>query len=78
MPEKKVQVDTFLEKYVCDTCGEGEMESLNIQLISNPPKIKHVCNACGHFDYYERSYPNYKFVERKPQAVRKPAGKGKS
>ena len=72
MPIKKVEVVPFLEKWRCDSCGKGEMESVNIQLLSNPPKTKHICNNCGKVEYSLGAYPTYVFVEKKKPVVRKP------
>jgi hypothetical protein len=73
MPKKRIQVDTFLEKWICDVCKKGEMEAMNVQLLGNPPRTKHICNECGHTDYDTKSYPNFVYVERKPGG--RPAGK---
>lgn len=42
----RVEVRTFLEKWLHDGCG-GEFNPTGISLMSNPPQYPHVCNKCG-------------------------------
>lgn len=61
--EKRTEVKTFLVKYICDGCNEGEMIPMGIMLPSNPPEYKHACNKCGkEKNFKNKTYP-YKTVE---------------
>lgn len=65
MSEIEVEVRPYAIKYLCDACGEGYMER-NIELgdiayMTNPPKWKHKCGACGHTELLTKAYPEIRF-----------------
>lgn len=64
--EKTFQIKPLGVKYICEHCHEGEMISVNdnIMLTSNPPLFAHKCNKCGGELQLPRRYP---YIEWIPQ-----------
>jgi len=59
MPEKEIRVKTYLVVYVCDACGEGNMEWNGMALTSNPPLYPHSCSKCkAERSFREIKYPH--------------------
>lgn len=58
MSEKRTKCHSYRVEYVCDKCEKGMMETTNgIALMRNPPMYQHICNHCGHEDYFFEQYP---------------------
>ncbi|UOK49472.1 hypothetical protein KU891_29105 (plasmid) [Bacillus tropicus] len=56
--EQTFEVRPFGVKYICDSCGEGEMlHTGEIKWRSSPPELAHECNQCGHKEYFHDKYP---------------------
>lgn len=47
MSEKRIEVNTYIVRYICDECGEGEMFPTGTCLDSLPPQYPHKCHKCG-------------------------------
>lgn len=47
MPEQCYDIKLIGVRYVCDTCGKGEMRFSGIERFTNPPIYQHVCSDCG-------------------------------
>jgi len=62
MPEQKFEVKPVGVAYVCDACGEGEMQQVGkLHYEAEKVLFPHTCNHCGHKqDFYEK-YPLVRF-----------------
>lgn len=57
---REVEVKTFRQEAVCDSCGKGQyLPAGNIVLTSHPPKYPHACNSCGHKAQLPDRYPQF-------------------
>jgi len=60
MPEKKTEVKTFHVVYICDACGEGELQARDGYSNNLGTRWRHLCNKCNavkDFDYNVK-YPH--------------------
>jgi hypothetical protein len=48
-------------KYICDTCGEGEMAFKGIVLTSYPAQYPHSCIKCGQEQTFFKQYPTLEY-----------------
>lgn len=65
MQEKRVPVNTYLVRLMCDKCDGGEMKPTGECLTSNPPQYPHRCDKCGHMERVRgKTYPRLEHEER--------------
>ena len=58
MSERKIKVDTYLIKCMCDEDGcDGEVLPTGIVLTSQPPIYPHKCNKCDKDYSFGTRYP---------------------
>lgn len=57
MAEFKEELKMFLVSYLCDECNEGNMIVGGLVRLSRPPKYPATCDACGHKQDLDQSYP---------------------
>jgi|APSaa5957512493_1039668.scaffolds.fasta_scaffold00751_3 hypothetical protein len=58
MPIKTLPAKTYVNKYICDECGQGEMVRHNdIVLTSYPPQFPHKCTNCDEIKNFFEVYP---------------------
>lgn len=71
MAEKRTEVKTYVVRYICDDCGEGEMVPTGQCLTSWPAKYPHKCSKCGaSATFTGSSYPRTVYKEVPNAALR--------
>lgn len=64
MAEKRTEVKTYVVRYICDDCGEGEMVPTGLCLSIWPAQYPHKCNKCGASETFIGStYPRTVYEE---------------
>lgn len=61
--ERKFTVKPVGVKYICDSCGEGEMIYTGDIIFSDPPKFKHTCSNCDINQNYSEKYPLVRYQD---------------
>lgn len=62
MAEQTYELKPVGVRYVCDKCGEGEMQRNGIVLTAYPPRYMHACSKCGHRQAFTEVYPSIRWV----------------
>lgn len=58
MPEQIFPIEVVGVDYICDNCGQGNMEPYgNVILTCDPPRIPHKCSNCGYDQSFTERYP---------------------
>jgi DNA-directed RNA polymerase subunit RPC12/RpoP len=63
--EKRFEVKSIGIKYICDTCGEGEMSPTGgLKMFETNATYPHICERCGAEKDLLEKYPliRYEFV----------------
>ncbi len=69
MPEKEIDVRPVSVSYICDKCGEGEMQHVVSDFGTIPAgylsysSFKHTCNKCGYVMHMQCIYPTIRYKE---------------
>jgi len=70
MPKIKRRVTTYMIRYTCDKCGDGEMvwDGLGEKDIPGPRPVRiHYCDGCGEVAALDRVYPYEEEEENKEE-----------
>lgn len=60
--EEMYAVEPIGIKYICDTCGKGEMFSTGKNdWTINPPQFEHLCSNCSQKEFLKEKYPLVRF-----------------
>lgn len=62
--EKRREIQTFEVDYICPKCKKGNMRSTGICYYTNPVQYQNKCNACGHTDTMDKTYPYVDYTHK--------------
>ena len=68
MKELVAEVKTLVVYRVCEKCNDGTMhiDYRYPVLSSYPEQYCHVCNKCGHAEYFITKYPHNRIIQIEP------------
>lgn len=58
MPEQLFPIKVVGVDYICDACGQGNMEPYGNEILTSySPRFPHKCSNCGYKQSFTERYP---------------------